>query len=152
MEQQHQELHAFLGSVDECAARYQAVGGVAERDYLAQFVEGVLDPLHEHLAAEERAVLPLIDRYLTQAEWAAVGEHGLPHLTPGQMLFVFGAMLRAVTEDQRAVLAGNVPHEVFEQMAQAAPPALAAYERELYGKDIADRPHTGGGSSSTGTS
>lgn len=48
-------------------------------------------------------------------------------------------------------LAGNVPHEVFAQMTQAAPPALAAYERELYGQDIADQPHADGGSSSTGT-
>jgi hemerythrin-like domain-containing protein len=75
MEQQHRTLHAPLDSVNECAARYRAAGGVVERDYLAQFVEGVLDPLHEHLTTEKREILPLIDRYLTSAEWAAVGEH-----------------------------------------------------------------------------
>lgn len=138
MEQQHQKLHAFLGSVDECAVRYRDTGGAVERDYLAQFVEGLQDPLHEHLTAEEREVLPLIDRYLTNPEWAAVGEHGLPHLTPIQVQLVFGMMLRVATDKQRTALARNVPHEVFTQMAQVAPSALAAHERELYGTDFAD--------------
>jgi hypothetical protein len=136
MEQQHQELHPLLKSVAESAARYRVTRGAVERDDLARTVEGVLGPLHEHLTTEEREILPLIDRYLTSAEWAAVGEHGLPHLTPTEVPLVFGLMLREATEDQRALLAKNVPHEVFAQMAQVAPPALAAYERELYGKDV----------------
>jgi hemerythrin-like domain-containing protein len=153
MERQHRELHSLLNSVEESAVRYRMARGSVERDALARTAEGVLGPLHEHLAAEEREILPLIDRYLTNAEWAAVGEHGLPHLTPTQVPLVFGMMLREATEDQRALLAKNVPHDVFAQMAQVAPPALAAYERELYGKDTADQPPAGGGSSSsTGTS
>lgn len=136
MEQQHQQLRARTDAVTECADRYQADGSAARRDDLARSVEDVLEPLHEHLTAEEREVLPLIDRYLTMAEWAAVGEHGLPHLTASQMHFVFGMMLRVATEDQRAVLAGNVPQEVFEQMARVAPAALEAYERELNGAAV----------------
>lgn len=133
MEQQHQKLHDFLGSLDECAVKYRATAGVVERDYLAQFAAGVLDQLHEHLAEEERAVLPLVDRYLTNPEWAELGEHGLGQLTPDQLLFTFGMLLRVATEEERAVLAGNIPPEVFDQMTQAAPPALAAYERKLRG-------------------
>lgn len=133
MEGQHRKLHSFLGAVDESAARYRALGGVAERDYLAQYVEGMLDPLREHLAEEERAVLPLVDRHLTRDEWAGVGEHGLPLLSPEQLLYVFGMMLRVSTDDQRAALRGTVPPEVFGQMEQAAPPALEAYERGLHG-------------------
>jgi hypothetical protein len=131
MERQHRHLHTFLDAVSEKAASYRDSRDAKTREDFAQSVDALLAPLEEHLCAEEREILPLIDRYLTNAEWAAVGEHGLPQLTPRQVPLVFGMMLRVATEEQRALLAQNVPSEVFSHMIQVAPQELATYERRL---------------------
>lgn len=139
MEDQHQRLHSLLDTVTELAEKYDATGGPVEREALARSVEAVREPLHEHLAAEERDILPLIDRYCTHAEWASVGEHGLPQLTPHQVPLVFGMMFRVATAEQHALLAQNIPEEVFSQMVEVAPGALDAYERALHGDDDTGR-------------
>lgn len=140
MEEQHERLHSLLDSVTERADQYGATGGAAEREELARAAEELLEPMHEHLAAEERDVLPLIDRYCTNAEWASVGEHGLPQLTPTQVPLVFGMMFRAATDEQYALLADNIPDEVFSQMVEVAPAALKAYESSLHGAGEAAEP------------
>ncbi|GAB3477136.1 hemerythrin domain-containing protein [Nocardiopsis coralliicola] len=133
MEEQHQVLHSLLDTVADRSDAYGTESGAAEREDLARAVEDVLGSLHEHLAAEERDVLPLIDRYCTNAEWASVGEHGLPQLTPAQVPLVFGMMFRVATEEQYALLSANIPEEVFAQMTEVAPAALADYEHALHG-------------------
>lgn len=133
MEEQHQRLHSLLDSVTERAEKYATAGGAAERADFARSADDVLGPMHEHLAAEERDILPLIDRYCTNAEWASVGEHGLPQLTPAQVPLVFGMMFGVATDEQLALLAENIPDEVFSQMVKVAPGALDAYEGALHG-------------------
>lgn len=140
MDEQHQQLHALLDTVSERAEKYWVTTSAGEREDLARATEAVVGPMHEHLAGEEDNILPLIDRYCTNEEWASVGEHGLPQLTQAQTPLVFGMMLRAATEDQRAVLAENIPDDVFSQMVRTAPEALNAYERTLYGFDKSARP------------
>ncbi|MGW8667914.1 hemerythrin domain-containing protein [Streptomyces niveus] len=140
MERQHQRLHSLLDSMTERAEKYAATGEAAEREELARSADDVLDPMNEHLAAEERDILPLVDRYCTNAEWASVGEHGLPRLTPAQVPLVFGMMFRVATEEQHALLAENIPDEVFSQMVEVAPGALEAYERALHGTDSPAHP------------
>ncbi|MBB5430992.1 hypothetical protein [Nocardiopsis composta] len=130
MEEQHRKPHSLPDTVTDRAERY---GGTAA-------AEDVVGPMHGHLVREERNVLPLIDCYCTNEEWSSVGEHGLPRLTPTRVPLVFGMMPRAATEDQRAVLAGNIPDDVFSQMVQVAPGALNACERTLYGFDGSERP------------
>ncbi|MFE4368685.1 hypothetical protein ACFRMN_10635 [Streptomyces sp. NPDC056835] len=140
MEQQHQRPHSLLDSVTERAEKYSGTRGAVEREDLARSADDVMGPMHEHLAAEERDILPLVDRYRTNAEWASVGEHGLPQLTPTQVPLVFGMMLRVATEEQHALLAENIPHEVFSQMVEVAPGALDAYERALHGTSNSGQP------------
>jgi iron-sulfur cluster repair protein YtfE (RIC family) len=132
MEKQHQLLHGLLESVQAASIRWEDTRDAAQREGLAVSVEVLIAPLHAHLSDEEASILPLIDRYLTTAEWAAVGEHGLPNLTPEQVPLVFGMILRVATNDQRQLLAQNVPQEVFSQMEQVAPAVLEAYERGLH--------------------
>ncbi|MBR8743585.1 hemerythrin domain-containing protein [Nocardiopsis sp. MG754419] len=138
MERQHAHLHSLLDSLTERAQRYGETGGAAEREDLARAAEELLVPLDAHLSAEERDVLPLIDRYCTHAEWASVGEHGLPRLSPDQVPLVFGMMFRVATEEQHALLAENIPQEVFSSMVEVAPGALRAYEHALYGGGDSD--------------
>lgn len=44
-------------------------------------------------------------------------------------------MFRVATEEQHALLAENIPDEVFSQMVEVAPGALEAYEIALHGTD-----------------
>jgi iron-sulfur cluster repair protein YtfE (RIC family) len=68
MQDEHARIDPLLAAVD---------GAFADRDgghqRLGDTVDALAGELHRHLAHEERDVLPLIDRSVTQAEWQAFG-------------------------------------------------------------------------------
>jgi iron-sulfur cluster repair protein YtfE (RIC family) len=68
MQDEHARIDPLLAAVE---------GAFADRDgghqRLGDTVDALAGELHGHLAHEERDVLPLIDRSLTQAEWQAFG-------------------------------------------------------------------------------
>ena len=49
--------------------------------------------LREHMADEERYVLPLVEEHLTVAEWAALGERGRAGIPKDRLLIQLGWML-----------------------------------------------------------
>jgi hypothetical protein len=68
MQDEHARIDPLLASVE---------GAFADRDgghqRLGDTVDALASALYGHLGHEERDVLPLIDRSLTQAEWQAFG-------------------------------------------------------------------------------
>ncbi|MGK5171792.1 hemerythrin domain-containing protein [Geodermatophilus sp. CPCC 205761] len=90
MEAEHELIDPLL---DSCATGFTAMAfapDAAARDRLAERVTAARDRLGEHLAHEETEALPLAQRHLTTAEWAAAERaaqsgHGLremPFLLP----------------------------------------------------------------------
>lgn len=77
MESQHQAVATLLQRVERENAEWRESAAAAVRDRLADAVAELKRPLNEHLEAEEKHMLPLIDRYLTADEWANVGNKGL---------------------------------------------------------------------------
>ncbi len=92
MENQHAHIHDHL---EQTAALLPAVarwrdGRRARR--LAAAVEALVDALVEHMAAEERHLLPLAARSVSEAEWAELGERGLRKIPFRFLPTAFGIM------------------------------------------------------------
>jgi hypothetical protein len=91
------------------AMRWRSRADGADRDRLAESLEGLITALVEHLGPEEDQVLPLASRCLTQAEWNQLGEEGQGALPKSRLPVVFGMVMKdADPEVIRGVLA-NVP-------------------------------------------
>jgi DUF438 domain-containing protein len=68
--------------------------------------------LEEHLDEEERVVVPLIDRYLTEAEWEDVGKRGFEKFTPAQRWIATGQMVEVATPEETAMMFSQLPPPV----------------------------------------
>jgi len=110
MEAQHERLHVPLARIDELLPRWRARALAVDRDELADVLAQASVALDEHLRDEERQMLPLIEQYVTPAEWRAVGERGKSAIPKGKMALVFlGAILEDATPEEKARFLAELP-------------------------------------------
>lgn len=110
MEAQHERLHAPLAEIDSLLPRWRSSASATDRDALADLFAQASVALDEHLADEEREMLPLIEQHLTPAEWHAVGERGKAVIPPGKMALVFlGSILEEATPAEKKRFLAELP-------------------------------------------
>ncbi|MEU1621109.1 hemerythrin domain-containing protein [Streptomyces sp. NPDC005722] len=104
MEQQHhaiEELHAEVTGLLRGWVP-TAQGG----EQLAEAFERLLTVLIQHMALEEKEILPLAAKHVTAAEWHQLGEHGMQNTPKKDLPLAFGmAMYEGDPEVVKAVLA-----------------------------------------------
>jgi hemerythrin-like domain-containing protein len=94
MEAQHERLGGLLTRIDDLTARWRAAAAADVRDELAEMLAQASVALDEHLADEERELLPLVSEHVTQAEWDALNEKGREAIPKNRLALVFiGAIL-----------------------------------------------------------
>jgi hemerythrin-like domain-containing protein len=136
MEAQHARLHAPLDRIEELLPRWRAgapagardepaevpvpasvrdesaevLAQASVRDELADVLAQASAALDEHLADEEREVLPLVEQYVTPAEWNALRERGMAVIPKGKMALVFlGAILEEATPEEKKRFLAELP-------------------------------------------
>jgi hypothetical protein len=88
----------------------------------------------EHTALEEKAVLPLAEKYITAAEWQQMGRHGMDTFQKRLLPLAFGMLL--FTSRANAVMRrtlSNVPLPARLLMPIIAPRAFSRHARRVYG-------------------
>jgi len=133
MRSQHQVIDTALQAAERHNAAWRESASALDRDALADAIDALSAPLDEHLQAEEKNMLPLIDRFLTADEWADVGNKALADIPWSKVPVVFGMVLRDATDAQRALFKENMPTPVFAVMSKVGPVAYRRYRRKLYG-------------------
>ena len=69
MQGQHHQVATLLHEVDEALSIWRNAVTVESREALADVLGRLIPALTEHLSAEEDRVVPLMDQYITVAEW-----------------------------------------------------------------------------------
>ncbi len=110
----------------------------ANREAAIRLADAVTDLGHtiiEHLDDEERDALPLIERYVTEAEWQAALKRGAAFLTPRTVrhALVFGGMVleAADSPSQREQFLAGVPVGPRMLVRFFAARTLAAQRRRM---------------------
>ena len=109
MEDQHAGLHGALDTTRRELASWEAAPTAARSAALATALGAVVDRLSEHLAEEERDVVPLISAHITQAEWEQLGKVAFSKFTPQQRLIATGEMLAAASPTEAARMLAGLP-------------------------------------------
>jgi Hemerythrin HHE cation binding domain len=109
METQHAGLAQALDDLGAKAAGWRKTCAVPERDALAGAATDLLLRIAEHLDLEERQVLPLIDKYLSEKEWKQVGGSGLKKMSFGQLKVAFGMILSDASPEQVKIMRDTIP-------------------------------------------
>jgi hemerythrin-like domain-containing protein len=132
MEAQHQGLATALDDLAVKAAHWRTTSSGQERDALANGSTDLLLRIAEHLDMEEREVLPLIDKYLTEKEWKQVGGSGLKKMSFGQLKVAFGMILDGATPEQVSIMRHTIPRVPWMVFSILGPRAYVKYDARLH--------------------
>jgi branched-subunit amino acid transport protein len=131
MGEQHQ---AIAAAHDEAVYRLGAWCRCGyDGEGLATVVGDLVRVLTEHTALEEKAVLPLAEKYITAAEWVQMGQHGMDTFEKRLLPLAFGMLMY---EGDPAVVRrtlSNVPQPARLLMPIIAPRAFSRHARRVYG-------------------
>jgi hemerythrin-like domain-containing protein len=112
MESQHEQVDQHTERAQQALGRWTAEARPAVTEELAATFDRLQDTLFEHLGEEEREILPLAARFLTQPEWDEIGQHGIATMTKAQLPLMFGMILEEATPEEAALLYATVPAPV----------------------------------------
>ena len=99
----------------------------------ATVLDDLVQVLTEHTALEEKAVLPLAEKYVTAEEWGQMGQHGMDTFQKRLLPLAFGMLMY---EGDPAVVRrtlSNVPPAARLLMPIIAPRAFSRHARRVYG-------------------
>jgi hemerythrin HHE cation binding domain-containing protein len=131
MESQHKDLHEALAEVRTRTTAWRGSGAGTDRDALATALDKMVGPMLEHLVTEETNLLSLIDKYLTEDEWAEVGKHGMSGIPKNRLPVAFGMALRDGEPEHVAALKAVVPGPAWFVLSRLGPWAYTRYARRL---------------------
>jgi hemerythrin-like domain-containing protein len=139
MERQHQAVHALVEAVDDRRATWAVHPEPAARERLEEALARLAQALDEHLAAEERDVLPLAAAHLTPAEWQELGRDGVAAIPRSQVALAFGTMMYDGDPEVIAAILGQAPAPARLLLPRLGRRAYARHARRLYGTATPDR-------------
>lgn len=103
-------LDHSLRDLSTVARQWAVAMTTPARDGFVRAAARVADAIDAHTAAEEAALLPLLARYLPDAEWTAVRRTTRAALSGGEQMLVLGLALEdACALDRARLLAGLSP-------------------------------------------
>ncbi|MEV8558407.1 hypothetical protein AB0478_18535 [Streptomyces sp. NPDC051917] len=131
MEEQHQAIDQAHAEASGLLSGWRRTGRGGEE--LARAFEVLLSALLEHMATEEKHVLPLAEKHVTAAEWRELGEHGMAKTPKWDVPLTFGmAMYEGDPAVIKAVLA-HAPLPVRLLVPVIGRRRYAAHARQVHG-------------------
>ncbi|WP_405914224.1 hemerythrin domain-containing protein [Streptomyces sp. NBC_00963] len=90
MDAQHAQVDDAVTAIDAELPAWTASADAAVGERMAARIDAMMPTLIEHLAEEEREILPIVAVTLTQSEWDALGKHGMSAISLTRRLVILG--------------------------------------------------------------
>jgi hemerythrin-like domain-containing protein len=133
MEEQHHAVHDHLLEVGKAAGSWRQSASASMRDVLAEAIEQLHVVTREHLALEEERAVPLIEKYLTEVEYARAGQEAAAALPPDKLLVALGMAIYEGDPEVIDMMVSTMPPDVGPAIKDQAASAYATYAEKLYG-------------------
>jgi hemerythrin-like domain-containing protein len=109
MDSQHQGLAVLLEHAATAFTAWQHAPTAPTSTALTTLLEQLSAGLNEHFDEEEAAVLPIVERVITAAEYQEVGQRGLVSIPLTRRLVVLGYLLEGATPQERRDFLAAIP-------------------------------------------
>lgn len=133
MEAQHQAIHKCLVRVRRAVAAWIDSASEDTREAAADAIDELIPVMKEHLALEEERVVPLIEKYLTDAEYARVGQGQAVEAPPEKLPTIFGMFAYETAPEVVDMVITHTPAEIQPIIKDLGTRAYAAYAQQLHG-------------------
>ena len=133
MEIQHANIDELAAEV---ATALEAWGGgatAAYRDALAEILERLAAVLDQHMRLEEERAVPLMEKYITAAEWSQMVRTGAAGVDLDGLTLGFGMLMYEGEPEVIDLAIAALPPEVRTAIRQRAPQAFAAHSERVHG-------------------
>jgi hypothetical protein len=136
MEDEHRGIDVGVDVAKTVGARWAKTGSSAGAQQLQAAVSDLIGLVDPHLDDEERDVVPLIEEYLTTAEWSKVIARGAAILRthPVLGLAIAGFMLEGVSAEDRHRFLAGVPAPARLMWHLFGIRTYAGYRKKVYGQ------------------
>lgn len=112
MESQHAQIHQVSETLGSQVTSWATDPSSAHRDAVADTCDSALALLDEHLGAEEREILPIAARAISQSEWDEIGEHAMGALPKDKRMLVLGTIRYWAPRKYSAAIESDIPRPV----------------------------------------
>lgn len=112
MRAHHAEVAALLDEASPLLATWRITADPAVGVQLADAYERMLDVLKVHLRREVVEVVPVAERVVTEAEWAAMADHSVGAIPKSRLLPQLGMLLANATPADRKHFYAGMPFSV----------------------------------------
>ncbi|OBJ53421.1 hemerythrin domain-containing protein [Mycobacterium sp. 1423905.2] len=138
MEQAHRAIAAGVDTAKATGAVWAKTGARSAGERLRTAVDELIGLVDAHLADEERDVVPLIEDYITAAEWKKATARGASILrTHPRLGLVFaGCMLEGASDDDKHRLLAGVPSAARIMWNLAGTRTYEGYRAKLYSRGL----------------
>ncbi len=133
MEDQHEVLERGLEQIRVTLPTWRTSADATSRDALASALEDLHVALGDHLDLEERSVLPMAERLLTDAEWDAIGAHGEKGAEGRDKLVVFGMLVYQGDPAVVATMLASAPRPVRALLPRLAMRTYRRHATKVHG-------------------
>lgn len=133
MDDQHETIHRGLLLVEKFLGAWRSEAPADARDALADGIDRLLPVMREHLALEEERVVPLIEKYVTQAEYSRVTQAIVAGLTQEEIPVAFGMFMYETAPEITDIVVAALHADFQPGLRRVAVDAYAAYAKKLYG-------------------
>jgi hemerythrin-like domain-containing protein len=132
MEGQHHQVATLLHQVDAALSIWRGAVTVESREALADVLDRLIPALKEHLSAEEDRVVPLMEQYITIAEWHATMRSELA-ADPAQLPLTIGLLMYEGDPGSIDQFIASVPADGRPVIRQLAAKTFADYSQRVHG-------------------
>lgn len=133
MEAQHEGIHKEYLRLNGALEAWRASASADDRNALVACVEQLLPQLRTHLTLEEERVVPLIERYVTAAEYGRAAGDGATATPPDVLSVSLGMVFYEADPAVVEMIITGMPAAIQPSFPKAAIDAYAAYAYRLYG-------------------
>lgn len=133
MEAQHAGLDKVLADLTSGLGEWRSTADPVSGAALAEAAARLSALLAGHLAAEEEQAVPLIERYVTAAEWGQAVAAGAADVKPDELPLALGMMIYEGDPELIREIVGHMPPEIRPVIADLAAGQFAAYCERVHG-------------------
>jgi hemerythrin-like domain-containing protein len=133
MESQHATIEKLDNELVAAVGAWRETGSPASAEVVAAFLDELSAVLKEHMATEETQALPLVEKYITAAEWEEMVQSEAADVEPELMPLLFGLMMYEADPGLIDEILGHMPAEIRQMLKPLAARAFASYAEIVYG-------------------
>ena len=126
MESQHESLGKLITEIATALDAWRSSAAPKRREALADALDRMIPVLYEHMGSEEQRTLPIVEKYVTAAEWEEMVQSGWGTIPPANRLLVVGMVMYEGGLEL-------VPPEARSTLGELAPRVFASHSIRVHG-------------------